>query len=86
MDRVSSNNFKYSRNYQRSHTGTEAFALDRDRIRRIRGFAESSGYKRTAHLVGPKNLSVSKFRFKSSMDAVLQGNFSFTLTINQKGG
>ena len=81
MDRVSSNNFKYSRNHQRSHTGTEAFALDR-----ITGFAESSGYKRTAHLVGPKNLSVSKFRFKSAMDTVLQGNLSFNLTINQKGG
>lgn len=33
-----------------------------------------SGYKRIAHLAGPKNLSISKYRLKGYKDALKQGN------------
>ena len=45
-----------------------------------------SGYKRIAHLAGPKNLSISKFRLKGSMDALQQGNLAFDESMVVYGG
>ena len=45
-----------------------------------------SGYKRIAHLAGPKNLSISKFRLKGYMDALQQGNLSFNDSMVVYGG
>ena len=45
-----------------------------------------SGYKRIAHLAGPKNLSISKFRLKGYMDALQQGNLPFNDSMVVYGG
>lgn len=45
-----------------------------------------SGYKRIAHLAGPKNLSISKFRLKGYMDALQQGNLAFNESMVVYGG
>ena len=45
-----------------------------------------SGYKRIAHLAGPKNLSISKFRLKGYMDALQQENLSFDDSMVVYGG
>jgi DNA-binding LacI/PurR family transcriptional regulator len=45
-----------------------------------------SGYQRIAHLAGPKNLSISKFRLKGYMDALQQGNLSFNASMVIYGG
>jgi len=46
----------------------------------------TSGYKRIAHLAGPKNLSISKFRLKGYMDALQQGNLPFNDSMVVYGG
>jgi DNA-binding LacI/PurR family transcriptional regulator len=46
----------------------------------------TSGYKRIAHLAGPKNLSISKFRLKGYMDALQQGNLPFNDSLVVYGG
>jgi DNA-binding LacI/PurR family transcriptional regulator len=45
-----------------------------------------SGYKRIAHLAGPKNLSISKFRLKGYKDALEQGNLAFSGDLVVNGG
>jgi DNA-binding LacI/PurR family transcriptional regulator len=45
-----------------------------------------SGYKRIAHLAGPKNLSISKFRLKGYMDALQQENLPFNDSMVVYGG
>ena len=45
-----------------------------------------AGYKRIAHLAGPKNLSISKFRLKGYMDALQQGNLPFNDSMVVYGG
>jgi DNA-binding LacI/PurR family transcriptional regulator len=45
-----------------------------------------SGYKRIAHLAGPKNLSISKFRLKGYMDALRQENLPFDDSMVVYGG
>ena len=45
-----------------------------------------SGYKRIAHLAGPKNLSISKFRLKGYTDAIQQGNLAFDESMVVYGG
>jgi DNA-binding LacI/PurR family transcriptional regulator len=45
-----------------------------------------SGYRRIAHLAGPKNLSISKFRLKGYKDALKQGNLSFIDELVVHGG
>ena len=46
----------------------------------------SSGYRRIAHLAGPKNLSISKFRLKGYKDALKQGNLPFKGELVIHGG
>ena len=45
-----------------------------------------SGYRRIAHLAGPKNLSISKFRLKGYMDALRQENLPFDDSMVVYGG
>ena len=45
-----------------------------------------SGYKRIAHLAGPRNLSISKFRLKGYLDALQQGNLPFNDSMVVYGG
>jgi len=45
-----------------------------------------SGYQRIAHLAGPKNLSISKFRLKGYMDALRQENLPFDDSMVVYGG
>jgi DNA-binding LacI/PurR family transcriptional regulator len=45
-----------------------------------------SGYKRIAHLAGPKNLSISKFRLKGYTDALQQGNLPLDDSMVVYGG
>jgi DNA-binding LacI/PurR family transcriptional regulator len=45
-----------------------------------------SGYKRIAHLAGPENLSISKFRLKGYRDALKQANLSFDPSMVVYGG
>lgn len=45
-----------------------------------------SGYRRIAHLAGPKNLSISKFRLKGYKDALKQGNLPFDSKLVVHGG
>ncbi len=45
-----------------------------------------SGYKRIAHLAGPRNLSISKFRLKGYLDALRQGNLPFDDSMVVYGG
>jgi LacI family transcriptional regulator len=45
-----------------------------------------SGYKRIAHLAGPKNLSISKFRLKGYKDALRQENLLFDDSMVVYGG
>lgn len=45
-----------------------------------------SGYRRIAHLAGPKNLSISKFRLKGYKDALRQGNLPFDGELVLHGG
>ena len=45
-----------------------------------------SGYKRIAHLAGPQNLSISKFRFKGYRDALRQANLSYNDSMVVHGG
>lgn len=44
------------------------------------------GYKRIAHLAGPRNLSISKFRLKGYRDALQEGNLPFDESIVVYGG
>jgi LacI family transcriptional regulator len=44
------------------------------------------GYKRIAHLAGPQNLSISKYRFKGYKDALRQGNLSYNDSMVVRGG
>lgn len=45
-----------------------------------------SGYKRIAHLAGPKNLSISKYRLKGYKDALKQGNRPYNEELVVYGG
>ena len=45
-----------------------------------------SGYRRIAHLAGPKNLSISKFRLKGYKDALERGNLTFNDSLVVYGG
>ena len=45
-----------------------------------------SGYRRIAHLAGPKNLSISKFRLKGYRDALRRGNLPFNDSMVVYGG
>jgi DNA-binding LacI/PurR family transcriptional regulator len=45
-----------------------------------------SGYRRIAHLAGPKNLSISKFRLKGYKDALQQGKLPFKNELVVHGG
>lgn len=45
-----------------------------------------SGYKRIAHLAGPKNLSISRFRLKGYKDALRQGNLPYNDSMVVHGG
>jgi LacI family transcriptional regulator len=45
-----------------------------------------SGYKRIAHLAGPRNLSISKFRLKGYIDALQQANLFFDESMVVYGG
>ena len=45
-----------------------------------------SGYKRIAHLAGPKNLSISKYRLKGYQDALKQGNRPYNEELVVYGG
>jgi len=45
-----------------------------------------AGYKRIAHLAGPKNLSISRFRLKGYTDALQQGNLPFNNSMVVYGG
>jgi DNA-binding LacI/PurR family transcriptional regulator len=45
-----------------------------------------AGYKRIAHLAGPKNLSISKDRLKGYMDALEQGNLPYDKELVVYGG
>lgn len=45
-----------------------------------------SGYNRIAHLAGPKNLSISKFRLKGYKDALEKGNLPFHVDLVVHGG
>ena len=44
------------------------------------------GYRRIAHLAGPKNLSISKFRLKGYRDALEEGNLPFDESMVVYGG
>jgi DNA-binding LacI/PurR family transcriptional regulator len=46
----------------------------------------ASGYKRIAHLAGPKNLSISDFRLKGYRDALAQGNLPYDEKLVVYGG
>jgi DNA-binding LacI/PurR family transcriptional regulator len=45
-----------------------------------------SGYRQIAHLAGPKNLSISKFRLKGYKDALKQANLPFNSELVVHGG
>jgi DNA-binding LacI/PurR family transcriptional regulator len=45
-----------------------------------------SGYRRIAHLAGPKNLSISKLRLKGYKDALRQGKLPFSDELVVHGG
>ena len=45
-----------------------------------------SGYRRIAHLAGPKNLSISKLRLKGYKDALVRGNLIFNDGLVVYGG